>query len=80
VDKTVSRISDSVIGTDAYSGATVSALNRVPIWLSQSKKTLQDLQLSYILFKERFCQSSISPRSGLQEKNKNFLTDIASDK
>ena len=41
-----------IIGTDAYSGATVTALDRVPVWLSRSIE-LQDLLLDYIIFKEQ---------------------------
>jgi hypothetical protein len=37
---------------DAYSGASVAAFNRVPVWLSQSTR-LRDLKLGYFLFKEQ---------------------------
>jgi hypothetical protein len=42
----------NIPGTDAHSGATVAAFNRIPVSISQSK-LLQDLQLYYFFFKEQ---------------------------
>jgi len=48
-----SWISESGFGTDAHSGATVADFNRVPIYLSQSKKHFGTCGQAKSFFKEQ---------------------------